>query len=141
MQSNSCNCQTMKDCGPNPMITNLFEDTYRNPNFRLARWTGEHMQLTLMTIPSFSDIGMEIHPEVEQFLYVESGRGIAMMGKTKGKMDCCGELRPGTAILIPANTWHNIQNVCREELKLFSIYAPPQHPHGTVDVTKETERD
>ena len=127
------------DCGPNPFFTNLYADTVRNQNFRFARWTGHHLQLTLMNIPPFSDIGVEIHPELDQFLYVETGRGMVTMGKCKNRPDCCGEIGPGTGILIPANTWHNIQNVSGEDLKLFSIYSPPQHPFGTIQREKKDE--
>lgn len=124
------------DEGPNPLVTNLRCNTMQNNNFRTAIWTGANLQLTLMTINQNSEIGLERHPNLDQFLYVESGSGLAMMGKCKCDLDYQCKVTSGSAIFIPANTWHNLINTGCRPLKLFSIYAPPQHPHGTVHRTK-----
>lgn len=127
------------DYGSKPFITNLKRDVCTNNNFRTARWTGTHLQLTLMCIPSGSEIGLEIHPDTDQFLYVESGNGLAMMGKQKECLDYQCSVSSQSAIFIPAGTWHNIKNMGSCNLKLFSIYAPPQHPFGTVDCRKPSD--
>jgi mannose-6-phosphate isomerase-like protein (cupin superfamily) len=127
----------MKDYGPEPYVVNIAEATKENDNFRTTLWTGEHLQLTLMSINPQEDIGLEIHPDVDQFLRVEEGQGIVRMGKRKDMMTFQERVYDDFAILIPAGTWHNIINTGEEPLKLYSIYAPPQHPKGTVHMTKE----
>lgn len=120
------------DYGAKPFITNLKRDACANSNFRTARWTGSHLQLTLMCIPIGSEIGLEIHSDTDQFLYVESGNGLAMMGEQKECLDYQCSVSSQSAIFIPAGTWHNLKNMGNCDLKLFSVYAPPQHPFGTV---------
>lgn len=127
------------DYGNTPFITNVKRDVCQNNNFRTARWTGEHLQLTLMRIPRGSEIGLEKHPDVDQFLYIESGNGFAMMGSEKNTPDYCHHVSCGDGIFIPAGTWHNLKNTGCCDLKLFSIYAPPQHPFGTVHRYKPEE--
>lgn len=124
------------DYGPQPYVVNINEATLRNTNFRTAIWTGNHLQLTLMCINPGEDIGLEIHPDVDQFLRIEMGQGIVLMGDNKNRLDFRENICDGDAIIIPAGKWHNVINTGRIPLKLYSIYAPPQHPHGTVHVTK-----
>lgn len=135
------NQKNLSDYGANPFITNLDRDVLSNSNFRTARWTGTHLQLTLMCIPVGSEIGLEVHPKVDQFLYIESGNGLAMMGTEKNCLDYQGYVSSQYAILIPAGTWHNIKNIGNCDLKLFSIYAPPQHPFGTMHHYKPSKDD
>jgi mannose-6-phosphate isomerase-like protein (cupin superfamily) len=125
------------DHGPEPYVTFIERATLRNSNYRTALWTGEHLQLTLMSIDPGEDIGLEIHPDTDQFLRLEQGNGIVRMGKNMEEPDFEARVRNGDAILIPAGTWHNVINTGRVPLKLYSIYAPPHHPHGTVQTTKE----
>jgi Cupin domain. len=89
-----------------------------------------------MCINPGEDIGLEIHPDVDQFLRIEMGQGIVLMGDNKNRLDFRENIYDGDAIIIPAGKWHNVINTGRIPLKLYSIYAPPQHPHGTVHVTK-----
>jgi len=124
------------DYGCDPFVVNIEDATLENRYFRTALWTGEHLQLTLMSIRPGEDIGLEIHPDVDQFLRIEQGRGIVMMGKSRDNLDYQRRVRANYAILIPAGTWHNLINTGRVPLKLYSIYAPPQHPFGTVHATK-----
>lgn len=133
---NHGSCCTNFDQGPNPFITNLCSNTIQNNNFRTALWTGMDLQLTLMSIPRHSEIGLEIHCDNDQFLYVESGLGNMMMGNCKEHLDYQCRVSTGSGIFIPANTWHNLINIGNCDLKLFSIYAPPQHPFGTIHRTK-----
>lgn len=126
----------LKDYGPKPFVVNINEATKQNNTFRTALWTGEHLQVTLMSINPGEDIGLEIHPHLDQFLRIEEGQGIVKMGNRKDKLDFQRRVSDDFAIMIPAGTWHNIINTGDIPLKLYSIYAPPQHPHGTVHKTK-----
>lgn len=126
----------LKDYGPEPFVVNINEATKQNNNFRTVLWTGENLQVTLMSININDDIGLEIHPEVDQFLRVEEGQGLVRMGDSKDKLDYQQNVQDDFAIMIPAGKWHNIINTGNKPLKLYSIYAPPQHPRDTVHQTK-----
>src|SRR5690554_5530932 len=126
-----------QDYGPHPFVTNIREAAVRNDNYRTALWTGNHLQLTLMSIGVGDDIGLEMHPDVDQFIRVEQGEGVALMGDSMENLSFRQNVSDDDVILIPAGTWHNIINTGNEPMKVYSIYAPPEHPHGTVHVTKE----
>mgnify|MGYP001100272267 CR=1 FL=1 len=126
----------LKDYGPEPFVVNINQVTKQNDAFRSALWTGKHLQVTLMSINPGESIGLEIHPKVDQFLRVEEGQGIVKMGDRKDRLNFQRKVSDDFAIMIPAGTWHNIINTGRKPLKLYSIYAPPQHPSGTVHKTK-----
>ncbi|WP_238884035.1 cupin domain-containing protein [Clostridium sp. YIM B02551] len=126
----------LKDYGPQPFVVNINDVTKQNNTFRTALWTGEHLQVTLMSIDVGDDIGLEIHPEVDQFIRLEDGEGLVKMGKDKDRLDFQAKVYDEFAIMIPAGTWHNVINTGNRPLKVYSIYAPPQHPHGTVHQTK-----
>ncbi len=145
--SNSNNHQPMRpsqpmrpnqsDFGPEPYVINIERVTEENRNFRTTLWTGSHLQLTVMSIPRGGEIGLENHPNLDQFLRIEEGRGIVKMGRNQNNLDFQRPVGDGTAIIIPAGTWHNLINTGSRPIKLYSIYAPPQHPRGTVHRTKE----
>ncbi len=124
------------DYGAEPFVVNIEEVTKQNNTFRTAIWTGQHLQLTLMSINPGEDIGLEIHPNLDQFVRIEEGSGIVKMGNQRDYLDFQRNLSPDFAFIIPAGKWHNLMNTGRVPLKLYSIYAPPQHPPGTVHVTK-----
>lgn len=126
----------LKDYGPEPFVVDIERATELNDAFRTALWTGKYLQLTLMSIAPGEDIGLENHPFTDQFLRIEEGKGLVRMGAAKENMNFERKVEPGYAILIPAGTWHNLINVGRKPLKLYSIYAPPQHPKGTIHCTK-----
>ncbi|WP_268877864.1 cupin domain-containing protein [Anaerosacchariphilus polymeriproducens] len=128
---------TMKDYGPNPFVVNIEEVTKQNNMFRTALWTGQYLQLTLMSIPVRGEIGLEMHPDVDQFIRIEEGQGIVRMGNRKDCFDFERRVFDDFAIIIPAGKWHNLINTGNTPIKLYSLYAPPQHPHGTVHPTKE----
>ncbi|WP_445900264.1 cupin domain-containing protein [Desulfitobacterium sp. THU1] len=125
-----------RDCGPNPFVVNIEQATLQNNTFRTTLWTGSHLQLTLMSINVGDSIGLEIHPNVDQFLRIEQGQGLVMMGDSRDRLYYQQGVGDNYAVFIPAGKWHNVINTGRVPLKLYSIYAPPQHPHGTVHVTK-----
>lgn len=126
----------MTDSGPAPFAINIDQATKQNNNFRTTIWTGNHLQLTLMSINVGEDIGLEIHPNVDQFLRIEQGQGLVMMGNRRDRLDFQAYVEDGFAFIVPAGTWHNLINTGNIPLKLYSIYAPPKHPHGTVHRTK-----
>jgi mannose-6-phosphate isomerase-like protein (cupin superfamily) len=126
----------LKDNGPNPYVVNINEATKQNNTYRTALWTGTHLQLTLMSLNRGEDIGLEMHPDVDQFLRIEQGQGIVQMGKSKDNLNFERNVYDDSAIIIPAGTWHNLTNTGNTPLKLYSIYAPPNHPFGTVHATK-----
>lgn len=127
---------TLKDYGPDPFTVNIHDATNQNTNFRTALWTGNKLQLTLMSIPVGESIGLEVHPTVDQFIRIEDGEGVVKMGDTKDKLNYQKNINSDYALFIPAGKWHNIINTGNEPLKLYTIYAPPQHPRNTVHKTK-----
>ncbi len=139
MNRNACNACTnvIKDYGPKPLIVNMERFAQDNPNYRTALWTGEHLQVTLMSIPVDGDIGLEMHSDLDQFIRIEDGCALVMMGRSSTLLNCQQKVNSNYAVVIPAGTWHNVINVGRSPLKVYSIYAPPQHPYGTVHRTKE----
>lgn len=130
-------CINLRDYGPNPFVVNINEATKQNPNFRLALWTGTYLQLTLMSLNPREDIGLEVHYDVDQFLRIEEGQGLTLMGDSPNNLNFQRRVFDDDVILIPAGKWHNLINVGCTPLKLYSIYAPPEHPWGTVHPTKE----
>ncbi len=131
---NTNNRIILRDYGPNPFVVNIDEATEQNNNFRLALWTGNHLQLTLMSINVGGEIGLEMHPHTDQFIRIEEGQGLTKMGARKDVLDFQAYVRDDYAIFIPAGTWHNLINTGYKPLKLYSIYAPPNHPFGTVQM-------
>ncbi len=124
------------DNGPNPFTVNIEEAARQNDNYRTALWTGNNLQVTLMSINPGEDVGLEIHPTVDQFIRIEQGQGVAEMGSRRDRLDYQRNVQDGDAVMVPANTWHNITNIGVVPLKFYTIYAPPEHPHGTVHRTK-----
>ncbi|NRT35562.1 cupin domain-containing protein [Clostridium beijerinckii] len=129
----------LKDYGPQPLVINIDKATKQNTNFRTALWTGEHFQVTLMSINVGDDIGLEIHPDTDQFIRIEDGQGIVKMGKSRDNLEFQANARDDFAIMVPAGTWHNVINTGNKPLKVYAIYAPPHHPRGTVNVNKPSE--
>jgi mannose-6-phosphate isomerase-like protein (cupin superfamily) len=126
----------LKDHGPRPYTVDIEEATVQNANYRTALWTGKHLQVTLMSIPVGGEIGLEVHHELDQFLRLEEGKGRVQMGEAEHDLPFDQQIGDDWVVLVPAGTWHNITNVGDEPLKIYSIYAPPEHPHGTVHATK-----
>jgi len=126
----------LRDNGPNPYVVNIEELTLQNDNFRTAGWTGAHMQMTLMCIEPGDDIGLEVHEDHDQFLRIEQGTARVEMGLAESGLDSW-DAEADFAIFVPAGMWHNVTNTGDEPLKLYSIYAPAEHPHGTIHATKE----
>lgn len=134
----NCECRkTHTDFGPNPYVMDVPQSAMQNQNFRTAVWTGCHLQMTLMCIPVCEDIGLEQHENTDQIIRIEQGRAIVKMGLCRNCLDFQREICQGDTVFVPAGTWHNIINVGRCPLKVSSIYAPPNHPRGTLQRTKQ----
>ncbi|MFO7782118.1 MAG: cupin domain-containing protein [Spirochaetia bacterium] len=126
-----------KDHLKKPYVVNIEELTTQNQNFRTAEWTGAYLQMTTMSIAVGGEVGFEIHEGTDQFLRIEAGKARVVMGKDKDNLDFEQEAEDDDAIFVPSDYWHNIHNIGNEPLKLYSIYAPPHHPVGTVHETYE----
>ena len=126
----------MTDSGPYPFVVDIEEATESNDTFRTTLWTGEHLQVTVMAIEPGDDIGLEKHPTTDQFLRVEHGVARVQMGPAEDDLIFDEEVGEDWAILVPAGFWHNLTNVGSGPLKVYSIYAPPEHAHGTIHQTK-----
>jgi len=128
--------QDTNDYGNQPFVFNIEQATVENDKFRVAKWTGMNLQMTLMSIPVGEDIGLEVHQDHDQFLRIEQGSARVEMGPAEDNLDFFEEAQDDYAIFIPAGFWHNVINTGDEPLKLYSIYAPSEHPFGTVHETK-----
>jgi mannose-6-phosphate isomerase-like protein (cupin superfamily) len=101
-----------------------------NDAFRRVLITGEHAQVVVMTLPAGEEIGEEVHPDTDQLLLFIEGRGEAQLD---GRTDPIDE---DDLVFVRAGTRHNFVNTGGGPLRILSVYAPPQHPHGTVHLTK-----
>jgi mannose-6-phosphate isomerase-like protein (cupin superfamily) len=111
--------------------TNIEERTLANENFREVLYTGPKCQLVIMTLQAGEEIGQEKHEGHDQFIRVEAGNGVAILDGEKHMLE------DGVAVIIPAGTEHNVINTSQSDpLRLYTIYAPPEHPDGTVHRTK-----
>ncbi len=117
-------------------VDNIEQTTLENPNFRTVVYTGVHTQLTVMRLRPGEDIGWESHPDIDQFLRIESGEGRLDLGTTESAVDEQHDVRAHWAFIIPAGKWHNVTNTGQGDLKLYSLYSPPEHRDGTIHVTK-----
>lgn len=115
---------------------NIEEATIDNDTFRTVLFTSQTVQLTVMSLQPGEEIGAEVHPKLDQFIRVESGRAEVRMGKAEDDLSETQELSDDWAVIIPGGTWHNVVNCGDSALKLYSLYAPPEHPEGTVHQTK-----
>ena len=125
----------IEDIGPRPQSFDLETATVENTDYRAVAWSGYHLQLTLMAIPVGEDIGLEAHPETDQFLRLDAGRGRVQMGPARDQLDFDQEVEDGWAILVPAGTWHNVTNTGEEPMRLYTVYAPVHHAPGIVQHT------
>lgn len=104
--------------------------TKENTNFRKVLHTGTHSQLVAMSLPARSDIGEEIHSDTDQIIFIVEGEGQALLN---GEIRAVGE---HDVFFVPAGARHNVMNTSDTDLKLFTVYAPPAHPDGTIHATK-----
>lgn len=117
-------------------VGDIEETTLDNATFRTVVYTGDHVQLTVMRLLAGEDIGREAHPDRDQFLRIESGTGRVEFGRSESEIEETHDVEGDWAIVVPAGVWHNVVNTGDGDLKLYSLYAPPEHPAGTVHRTK-----
>lgn len=123
---------TIHDIGPKPQSFDLEKATQANRNYRSVVWSGRYLQVTLMSIPVGSDIGLEMHPETDQFLRLDAGRGRIQIGTAKNQLTFDEEVSDGWCILVPAGSWHNVTNIGKEPMQVYAIYAPAHHKPGKI---------
>lgn len=123
-----------EDDSPKLYIKNIDTETIENTNYRHVVFTGEHLQLVLMSLQPEQEIGEEIHNDTDQFFRIEEGEGkVVINGKEY-------EFKKDFAFVITAGAKHNIINTGKKELKLYTIYTPPHHPNGTIEPEKKEEK-
>ncbi|MEK7520911.1 MAG: cupin domain-containing protein [Patescibacteria group bacterium] len=117
-------------------VVNIEKDTLENGSYRKVLYTSKHSQLVLMSLKPREEIGMEIHPDNDQFFRFEQGTGRCVIDGNEY------DVADGAAVIVPAGAKHNIINVSdSEELKLYTIYSPAHHKDGIVRQTKEEAED
>jgi len=113
-------------------VGNIEDQTEKNTNFRQVLFTGKYCQLVLMSLKPGEEIGMEVHSTVDQFFRLEEGEAKVIMAGEENIV------KDGDAFIVPAGTKHNVINSSADEdLKLYTIYSPPNHPEGTIHKNKE----
>lgn len=122
----------MHDNGPQPNAFDIETLTLDNGTYRTVMWTGRYLQVTVMSIPVGESIGLEVHPETDQFLRLDGGRGRAVMGPSKDELTFSQDVADGWAIVVPAGMWHDVINTGDEPMHLYAIYAPVHHAPGRV---------
>jgi mannose-6-phosphate isomerase-like protein (cupin superfamily) len=117
-------------------VDDIERATLDNDTFRTVLFTGKHTQLTVMRLGPGEDIGREAHDSNDQFIRIEQGSARVELGGAEDRVDETHEVDDDWATIIPAGVWHNVVNTGDGELKLYSLYSPPEHPDGTVHRTK-----
>ena len=108
------------------------KQTLENSYFRKVLFTGKHAQLVVMCLRPGEEIGNEVHPKVDQFFRIEQGEATFVIDEKERRT-----VGDGDAVVVPAGTYHNVGNPSKTtELKLYTLYSPPNHPDGTVHKTK-----
>jgi len=130
------------DNGPQPNAFDLEKATKENSSYRTVAWTGRYLQVTLMSIPPGSSIGLEAHPETDQFVRLDAGKGHVTMGPAEDDLSFQLDVEDGWSVQVPAGTWHDIINTGDEDMRLYVVYAPVHHTPGIVQATAEdAEKD
>ncbi|HSJ50511.1 MAG TPA: cupin domain-containing protein [Actinomycetota bacterium] len=117
-------------------VGDIERETLANETFRTVLYTGEHAQLTVMRLAPGEDIGREAHPHLDQFLRLEAGTARLELGTGPDEVEETHDVRADWAMVIPAGVWHNVVNTGDDDVKLYSLYTPPEHPDATVHRTK-----
>ena len=117
-------------------VGDIEDATLTNDTFRTVLFTGQHVQLTVMRLAPGEEIGLEKHDGLDQFIRVEEGSARVTLGPSPEEVAETHDLSDDWAVIIPGGTWHNVVNTGEGDLKLYSLYTPPEHPDGTVHRTK-----
>ncbi len=117
-------------------VGNVERETLENGTFRTVLFTGGNIQLTVMSLEPGEEIGVEMHDDLDQFLRIEQGSARITFGPSADKVEEEHDVEDDWAVVVPGGVWHNVINTGDGDLKLYSLYAPPEHPEGTVHRTK-----
>lgn len=124
-----------KDIGPQPQAFDIEQATTQNPHYRAVAWSGRYLQVTLMSIPVGGDIGLEAHPQTDQFLRLEAGTGRVQIGDAKDNLTFDQHVSDGWCVMVPAGAWHNITNTGTKPMQVYAVYAPAHHAPDRVHAT------
>ena len=122
----------IQDRGNDPTVLDFNKTLRDNESYRVALWTGEHLQAVAMTVPAGGEIPAELHEDTDQMLFITEGSGEILMGRNPERLSYREALGPGYAAIVPAGMWHTVRNLGRGPLRLISVYGPPHHPYGTL---------
>lgn len=111
---------------------NIEKESIKNLYYRKVLMTTKNMQLVVMSLKPETEIGLEKHAKIDQFIRIEKGIGKAIITNSKKDVIQTISLKDGSSLIIPKGTWHNIINTGEDKLKLYSIYSPPNHPPDTL---------
>ena len=114
---------------------NIERETIGNEDFRRVLYTGEHLQLVLMTLQPGEEIGEEVHEDRDQFFRIEEGEGAVDIDGVENRVE------DDFAVIVPAGARHNVRNIGATPLRLYTLYGPPEHKDGVVRVTKAEAED
>lgn len=117
-------------------VGDIEDATLTNETFRTVLFTGRHLQMTVMRLQPGEEIGLEMHDDLDQFIRIEEGRARVTFGPSKDEVAETHDVEDDWAVIIPGGTWHNVTNTGDGDLRLYSLYTPPEHPEGTVHRTK-----
>ncbi len=117
-------------------VGKIEKETLKNEDFRRVLYTGKYSQLVLMSLKPGEEIGEEVHDDVDQFFRFEDGKGLVVID------DVEHEVKDGMAVVVPSGAKHNVINTSKKnDLKLYTIYSPPEHQDGVVRHTKQEAID
>ncbi|AEB30884.1 uncharacterized protein YrkC [Carnobacterium sp. 17-4] len=126
-----------RDHGKKPYMFDIEEATIQNNNFRTTIWTGENLQLTVMSIKENEEAGLEVHEGIDQFIRIVEGQGVCKIGETKDNLNFERAITKNDAVMVPENMWHNIINTGGKPLKFYTLYSTPEHKEGTIHISRE----
>lgn len=128
------------DNGQLPRFDSLADMALENTNFRTTLWSGVNLQVTLMTIPVGTEMGLETHAGIDQLYQIVQGEARAQVGKMADNLEE-HTLKAGDSVLVPASMWHNIINEGSEDVKMITVYGAIEHKPGTVHATLQDDLD
>ena len=127
----------IQDLGPKQDSFDLERATVENGEYRRIAWSGRFLQVSLMSIEPGSSIGLEVHPETDQFIRLDAGQGVAKMGPSEDQLDWEQAVSDGWCVMVPAGMWHDIVNTGDDPMHLYTVYAPVHHAAGIVHPTSD----
>lgn len=130
-----------QDMGGDPWMLDIKRSTIENSSYRETKWTGEYMQMVLMSIKPGEEIDLEKHDNLDQFIRLEQGEARVLMGKEEDDLSYEKTIYGNWAVFVPAGYYHRVVNSGDIDLKLYTIYAPASHPKGTTHKTYSEARE